>query len=223
MDLKLSWAKFKAIHTTVMFDIRFSEDDDEYIIYGTDGDILFTCYIEKTDPAGSDQSDFESNYKDDANRRTDGKVMVYSTPRPLTWETYFGGAGDDATNGIGEGPRLEFKLLSTDASKTVDITFNEDVRIKDGFFYSEGAPFGSVLTCEIVHPVAGVVGNYVKNAPVFGNAPIYFNSEDSALIQQGLTVRLIVENSDPTTYTDHDARTDFKVVGRLEMFRESVI
>lgn len=60
-----SWTQFKQICiTTKNLNCQFTESDRLYDLYGPDADgLIWHTNILKTDPAGSDQTDFETNYK----------------------------------------------------------------------------------------------------------------------------------------------------------------
>jgi len=67
----LTWTDFKAVAiTTKALKIQYADADVRYYLTAVDGFTpLYQCEIPKSDPAGSDQEDFEDNYKDDANER----------------------------------------------------------------------------------------------------------------------------------------------------------
>jgi hypothetical protein len=147
---------------------------------------------------------------------------VYSTARPIGWTTCFTGAGDngDGVANRGAGERMLFNMLSTDATKTIDATFNEDVYLKDGLIIFADAPFGACMEIEVHHPTAGLVEIFGKAIPIFGTGRAYLNTEDRAFLPKGLIFRIIIKNSTGTG--DEDAAADFKLSGRLELFREKL-
>lgn len=145
-----------------------------------------------------------------------GQVKVYSSPRPFGTSTYFSGAGDTATE-RGAGERILFKLLTTDTVKIIDITYNSDVYLKDGYMISELAPFGAYMDVEVVHPLAGVVGVFCKKVPIFSSFPIPLDTEDRALIPAGLIIRISIYNSNGILPQDPPGA--FKVAGRIETYR----
>ena len=153
-------------------------------------------------------------------RTEDGRQRVYPSCRPYGTTTYFTGAGDDT--GVGDGERLLFKLAATDASKSVTLTFNEDVHIKDGYMIARGAPFGAYVDIEVLHPQAGVVGCFGKKVPILGDGWFPLNTEDHSETVQGLQLRITVFNSDNSDGIQ-DAPADFVLAGRIEMFRENTV
>jgi hypothetical protein len=150
-------------------------------------------------------------------RTKDGRQKVYATPKPHDTSTYFTGAGDDTT--IGDGARLLFNLGPSDTSSSVDITFSKDVWIKDGFMIVDNAPFGAYININVVHPTAGIVGTFGRSVPVFGSGWFPMNTEDCAQILQGLILRITVYNSDDSDGIQ-DPPADFRVAGRLELYRD---
>lgn len=157
-----------------------------------------------------------------ANREDEwGRPIVYASPRPPDTTTFFAGAGD--SSGVAKGNRLLFKLASTDSEKSIDLTFEEGLYLKDGHFTCEGAPFGAYLSAVLVHPVSGdELGSFARKVPVFGTWPIDLNTDDkSSIIPAGIILRVTVHNADGTG--DQDLATDFKVAGRLEFFRATTV
>lgn len=150
----------------------------------------------------------------------EGIPFVYSTPRPMGYCSYFTSAGDDPVNGTGEGARALFDMKSTDVSKAVDLSFSENVYIKDGLALPKGAPFGATVCISVVHPVYGHLMDFCKYAPLMGDFPSSMDTEDRALIPAGLIIRITVHNS--TGLGGEDPPADFKVVGRLELYRPMV-
>lgn len=156
----------------------------------------------------------------DADHRDEfGRQKVYQSAKPLGMETYFTGAGDDLTDPqnpiISEGNKLLFDLSDTEASKSVDLVFSEDVYIKDGYMITEGAPFGAYFDIEIVHPIIGAVGSYAKKCPLFGTGWFPLDTDDRGMLNLGLIMRVTVYNA--------DTKAAFKVAGRIEMFRETTV
>jgi len=64
----LSWTDFKALVDAKDLHIQYREISSIYWIISFDGPFELGTSIAKTDPANTDQTDFETNYKDDANK-----------------------------------------------------------------------------------------------------------------------------------------------------------
>lgn len=145
-----------------------------------------------------------------------GQQKIYSSPRPFGTSTYFSGAGDSASE-IGAGNRLLFRLEATDTSKSIDISYNSDVYIKDGYMICDNAPFGAYMDVEVVHPAIGVVSTFCKKVPIFSSFPIPLDTEDRSMIPAGLIIRITVYNSNGLL--PQDPAGAFKVAGRIEVYR----
>lgn len=146
----------------------------------------------------------------------DDVPFVYASARPMDHYTYFTSRGDTPTK-IGEGDQLIYNILQTDSSKSVEVTFNEDVYLKDGLVMATGAPFGATVTIDVIHPVGGLLLSFAKNSPIFGDFPIAMDTEDRAYVPKGLILRITINNS--TGVGMEDAPASFKVIGRLELYR----
>lgn len=140
---------------------------------------------------------------------------VYSSPRPMNHYSYFTSKGDGTA--IGNGNSMLFSMLDTDVEKSVDLTFNELVYLKDGLVHCKNAPFGATVDISVVHPLYGILLYFGKEVPVYGDYPITLDTEDRASLPQGLSIRVTVRNS--TGLNGEDAPQAFKIFGRLELYR----
>jgi hypothetical protein len=146
----------------------------------------------------------------------DGRQATYTSPRPMGgYSSYFTGAGDDLA--VGDGNKLILHLLSTDATKYVEASFNEEVLIKDGFVVFRGAPFGSTVSAAVYHPTYGKIGGFVNRAPIIGSTFIHFNTDDYGVMPIGTSMRITVDNS--SGLNGEDPPADFVVAARVEMYR----
>lgn len=66
MRIKLNWTNFKAQLTTGGLPYRYFSIDSTYFIYAVDGQFEYETSIPQTDPASTDQTDFETNFKNTA-------------------------------------------------------------------------------------------------------------------------------------------------------------
>lgn len=82
---------------------------------------------------------------------TDGRPIVRADTRPLDTETYFTMAGD-STTGVGDGSAMMWDMDDDDdwvdtgdgyKKKMFEITFNNEVYLKDGTIYFFNAPWGA--------------------------------------------------------------------------------
>lgn len=152
--------------------------------------------------------------------RTDqGIPYLHATPRPMGHASYFTCAGDSSA-ARGEGDRLIFDMAASDMEKTVDLTFNEQVYLKNGLAIPVGAPFGASMDIAIVHPVHGHLQYFCKRVPVPGDQLVELGTVDSARIPQGLILRVTLRNAGGSE--GEDAPKAFKLAGRIELYRPKV-
>ena len=154
-----------------------------------------------------------------ATRTEDGLPKVYSSAKPYGMITFFTGASDGTAPGNGD--RLLFSLTAADANQTVDLTFNEDVKIKDGYVLCQNAPFGAYVDITVEHPTMGTVAAFGRKIPICGTETFPLHVDDYATITQGLTLRITVYNANGTGA--EDPATDFKVAGRIQLFRITTV
>ena len=147
-----------------------------------------------------------------------GRPVVYSSPRPPNTTTIFLGAGDSG-GAVGAGDRLLWNMGAGDSVKSVDMTFGEDIYIKDGYIIVENAPFGAYLDAMVVHPAAGIVGSFAHKAPLLGSGWFPLDTEDKGTLPAGLILRLSVYNS--SGQDGQDPAAAFKAAGRIEVYRET--
>lgn len=151
----------------------------------------------------------------------DGIPKVYPSVRPFGTSTIFFGRGDDLVNNkVGEGEKLIWKLSANQTEDVVDIQFMENVYLKDGAMYPIDAPAGAELTIQLIHPEYGVVvGGYSYSVPVVGSIPTPMDTDDRGEIPAGIIIRMTIKNS--TGQGKEDPPKEFKVLGRIELFRTS--
>lgn len=68
MDVTLNWTDFKAKVAAKVLSIQYTESGVEYSLWAIDGADTYLAAIPKTNPASTDQTDFETNYKSSANK-----------------------------------------------------------------------------------------------------------------------------------------------------------
>lgn len=67
-EVNLSWTTFKSTVSSKGLAMQYIDTGDNYDIWAVEGSDTYRAVIIQTSPAGTDQSDFENNYKDDANK-----------------------------------------------------------------------------------------------------------------------------------------------------------
>lgn len=145
---------------------------------------------------------------------------IHPSPRPTGMSTYFSSAGD--TGGLSLGPKLIFNMTDTDTEKSVDVSYNETVLVKDGLCSYVNAPLGSTISAEMYAPDGTTkVGGFVKNACMLGTHWMPFDTEDYGTLPATYKLRLTVKNSSGTN--GEDAPANFKVIARVEMYRTTTV
>jgi hypothetical protein len=227
----IEWTDLKIEITNRNLLLQGEDENGSYYIRAKDDFILFKCEIEQTDPANSDQVDFETNYKPTWNailehRNNEGLHRIIGSPRPDGTKTYFTGSGDNG--GLGSGNRFMIKMKATDTTpKHIDITMNENIFAYRGSVQFEGAPFGSYVEFSVV--VGEVeVAKYVTKVPMLGDNYIIFQSQDVEMIPLGAKIRFRVTNADGglingETGYNYDAAAEFKVAAFIETYRPTLL
>lgn len=161
MIIEKTWTELKALIATKKLRLQCCEQEKKYFLWAAENGDTYQGYIrkEETPTVGSDQEDFEDNYKSACNLPLhvvddEGRHYLRAESKPTTMTTYFAGAGDTATE-IGGGEKLVFDFNTTDndiaspptgyKQKQVCITFIDNVRLKEGTLYWENCPFGSYV------------------------------------------------------------------------------
>lgn len=201
MEVRKSWSDLKTVVSNKNLALQYEDDGSFYRVFAFDKSICYRCDIYQEDPAGTDQDDFETNYKDDANgpdeiKDPDRKAFVVSVSRPLNTYTYFTTAGDTVSD-IGGGTRLTWDFSNSDdeitaptnyKKKRVEISFIDPVWIKEGTVYFHNCvkdshidffivcPNGEYYTDNDGDPVLATadtsVVKYVNKHPIQGSVPM---------------------------------------------------
>lgn len=106
--MKVSWAELKSITDSKKLPLQFIDQTKYYEVFALDGTVIYSTEIGKapTAPNGSDQEDFEDNYKASANKKLapqakeDKRPLVATNRIPEGYTLYFTGTADDISNGV---------------------------------------------------------------------------------------------------------------------------
>lgn len=87
---QVSWSQFKTYVNLKSLNIQYLELSDVYHLMVFDGPFSLTCQLDKTNPANSDQLDFENNFKANGNKNlwqadTDGAQIVRNKAAKKGW------------------------------------------------------------------------------------------------------------------------------------------
>lgn len=192
MRIDLSWTEFKNTCLTkkglIPQYISITKNSSNYyLIWVTEDNSEYITTINITNPANSDQTDFENNYKNNANeplqpKTEDGKIFVRAESRPLETTTCFTGIGD-SIDGIGDGQTFSWDFSNNDDEitpsgvdyrrKRIEFKFLDSVWMKEGTLYFYNMPKGSYADVYIVCPT----GAYYKD----NNGNIHQATEDTII------------------------------------------
>jgi len=80
MRIDLSWSDFKTKVANKGLSMQYRVKDSDYEIWANENGDDYVCYIAIVDPASTDQTDFENNYKNSINKSS----FRY---RPMFWKS----------------------------------------------------------------------------------------------------------------------------------------
>lgn len=172
MELSKTWSELKNLISNKHLHLQYEEMTDtppRYFIFAEDGAFIYTCKILKDT---ADATDFENNYKADANQPcqemdADGKPYVRAESRPLDCTTYFTTSGDLGKAGdsdiiIGGGNRIAWDFSNDDDEietgdsdfkrKRIELSFADTIYVKEGTVYFYNKLKGSYVDFYVVCP-----------------------------------------------------------------------
>lgn len=168
MKLNQSWPELKTHQSEKNIPFQYEDLTDEYYVWFVEGDINYYTIIEKTTPAGTDQTDFETNYKANSNKPVapsdaDNRVFVRAGSRKFEWNTNFTNFADkiDTPQVIYGGKQIQWDFSNTDdditaptgyKKKRIVVQFIDSIQIKEGTLYFLGAPLGAYAEWSVVCP-----------------------------------------------------------------------
>jgi len=166
--IEQTWAEMKVTLIEKSFKLQYEDRINKYYLFAVDASITYECFLRKTDPASTDQEDFEDNYKDKANHSThpvtpEGKPEIMSSSRPEGTTVAFITAGDKISvpQEIHGGTEMKWDFSNTDDDVTAptnfkrkqfDIEFIDGVWLKEGSVYFHNTPKGAYVSFEVVCP-----------------------------------------------------------------------
>lgn len=153
---------------------------------------------------------------DGANRNGDGNQIIQVSSKPYGTSTFFIGAGDCEQGYICNGDSLIFELSAVDSSKSVIISFTEDVYIKESLIDAIDAPFGAYLKADVINKTTESTLKCFANK-IHLNKSNQYNliSEDKDILTPAMALKVTVYNA--------ETKADFKVTGLLKIFRHTTI
>ncbi|HED06348.1 MAG TPA: hypothetical protein ENI61_06665 [Ignavibacteria bacterium] len=170
MEIQLTWAQIKVFISSKKLSLQYIDYPKMYRVWLQENNVFYMTEINIETPviSGSDQEDFELNYKATANVPIvpideDGKSYVRAESRPLDMTTYFTMAGDKigTPQDIGEGSEIkwDFSNAVNDITppsgfkkKRIEFQFIDGIRLKEGTMYFYNSPEGAYLDLQVVCP-----------------------------------------------------------------------
>ena len=145
MNIKKIWTEFKTIVTSKDLSIQYREGTSEYNLWASDTNDEYLCFISKTDPASTDQTDFENNYKDNANSSIATLIQPFAK---------------DSVDFKGEG---KGGIVTKGTTQDIDLKLIEDMYCDGGFLFAGYAEFGDYIKAQVIDidDVLGYGENYI--------------------------------------------------------------
>jgi len=169
LQVEHSWSAIKELLARKYLRLQYDESSNVYILYIVEDNVIHTCTIWKVtegiigvpETNAADKTDFETNYKTDANkssepRASDGKIINLNSIFPTDLYFYETGSGDGDVRGNGD--RIYF-TTSIEEVKTLEISFNDWVYLGGGRVFFTGAVFGDYFSMELYAPASSVEEN----------------------------------------------------------------
>lgn len=185
------WTDFKELLILKALPIQYEENDDNYVIWFSEGLITYKTSVYKRS-GNVDCADFEDNYKDEANRplspkSIDGKEIVRAESRPIGTITTFTCIGDSETE-IAKGKEFTWDFSNEDDTismpsgsgmkrKRIEFKFIDSVWVKEGALYFFNTPKGCYLDFYVV---CSENGYYIDN-----NGTVHQATEDTPIMHYG--------------------------------------
>jgi len=185
--MEIKWIDFKTLINNYGAKHMEIQTTSSYYLTIIANNIVFSCELNKD--ASVETVDYETNYHGTAKtsvfNNANGKMGVVSSSRPPNTKTCFTMRGDSETT-IGEGQLAawDFSNNYNDVTaypgrkkKHVDISFKEEVWIKEGCVYFHNAKKTTFCNMDIICPVGGYIklpsGEIVGPMPVEQNVSRY--------------------------------------------------
>lgn len=170
----LTWSEIKSLAISKNIPLQFKEEPTKYLITLVDGSHTVTCEVLKN---GEDEIEFETSFKALSNRR----IAITTTALPNPESYRFRG---DATPWMTCAPGVT----------NLDLVLTEERFVDGGIVVTKDANPGDYCTFQIVHPVDGVVEQFVNRWVVApGTGQMHVNVYP-ARVPAGLTIRIVYNN-----------------------------
>lgn len=78
MTFTVTWTQLKAFLTSKQINVQYIDMDDQYAIFSSDGIFYMFCQMPKSSPASDEQTDFETNFKSNGNKKLSTAVQPFA-------------------------------------------------------------------------------------------------------------------------------------------------
>lgn len=185
--IELSWSDFKQTLDNQALNFQYFDFNNTYHIYTSNGPVTVLCKIYKD--SGTDQTDFEDNYKANGNKPL--KARVEAEPANISLTHYI--ASDVVTVNAGDEETIDIEIAQQD-SETQQILYG-------GALHTQNADFGDYVKFQIVdvNNVLGygaglVLKQYITKAYLNNNGTFEDYDEAGAYLPVGLFLRCIYKS-----------------------------
>ena len=193
---KITWTDLKALITKKRAAVQYEEKDLYYCVWIVDGADEYMTKIKKSDPASSDQTDFETNYQPKANEKT----AIQTTPF-AAGKVEFDGRGSKGT-------------VTAGLIENVDYLVTDEMLINGGLIYFHNGVAGDTFTCQIVdkdgvyYPAGTVLKQWITDWNVFPNIKQDLTTPQAGTIPALVYLRVVYTS---TGIVDVDVLVNYKL------------
>ena len=188
-----TWASFKSLVATKGLAIQYTENTNTYDLFGPEAGSFMWHYTMLMD-GGSDQTDFETNFKPTANAPLEIKA---GAGRPMRVS-----ASPQPDNTIEHWKGYQLTIPAGQTSAYVDVSFSSTVYLHGGYIVSADVDFDDYVQADILIAAnnAMYVPGIVSTAYMIPNLPVSFESAESMVFPTSVKIRVTLNtaNADAT-------------------------
>lgn len=145
--IQVDWSVFKGFIDDRGLSVQYVDTGNAYHLRGVDAAFILGCSLDKVTPApvGSDQKDFEDNYKTAGNKKIDLRTDVQKIPRVAVYRpegsssTVISHDWTDKSTWYNKSTRVTGETLTLDTGKIYDFANQNIIDLTHGRLYDEDA------------------------------------------------------------------------------------
>lgn len=192
----ISWTAFKSLVSSKGLLIQYTENTNTYDLYAIESN-AFMWYYSLLMDSGSDQIDFETNFKSTANAPLEIKaasgrpLRVSASPQPMNTVEHW--QGYQITVPVGQ------------SSGYVDVSFANSVYVHGGYIVSPDVDFSDYVGVDVllVANSAEYIPGIISTAYMIPNLPVSFESYESMQFPPAVKFRVTLTLGDVHTADTH--------------------